>query len=650
VLFLLILIPLVSAVLIRLGLFRRSRLSGYLGCMSVLLSFLCLCSYGKVLSGQGLIIEQLIRWNILPGQQISMDLVLDPLSFVMCLLVTGVGFLIHLYSLGYMKVDQYQRYYGYLNLFIALMLLLVLSDQMLLMFVGWEGVGLCSFLLIGFYGKEHQNMNAAKKAFIVNRIGDLGLVSGMLILLGWMFTHTGAFTLSFQDMMIHREIFLDAKLAGLPLSTWVGALLFLGICGKSAQIPLHIWLPDAMAGPTPVSALIHAASMVTAGIYLLCRMHFIFGADPMLSTLVMWVGLVTALMGSIVAIFQYDIKKILAFSTISQLGYMTLACGMGAFRAAIFHVLIHGVFKALLFLCAGNMIKANFGVQDIRECRGLRQRIPSTHRMMWVGGLSLTGIFPLAGFFSKDLILFEAFLHHRLLFPVLLVSVFCTGFYMFRLIFFSFTKLPQDHDQKAFTFPLVMRMPLWGLSFLTLTAGWLWPPAFLGFFQSFPAFLNETLGYGFTHHDTKQELFVLLISMGVSIASIICAKIYCQKGFEFESYLQKRFPKLANVLSKHYILDELYHRTFVPLHGPTQTFSEKPITTSMFHFIAVFKGLFDRYVLDGLVHWFAWLPQGLGALFGKIQNGHIQSYLRWMTMITMILLFYWFLWTFEGAI
>src|SRR5215831_15624802 len=371
---------------------------------------------------------------------------LDPLSCVMLLVVTGVGFLIHIYSVGYMGHEGgYYRFFGYMNLFMFSMLTLVLANNMLLMFVGWEGVGLCSYLLIGFYFLKKSASDAGKKAFIVNRIGDAGFILGILltaVTFGTIrFTSAGLTNVAANSgvrQALEAALGSHALAYGAPVFTAIALLLFVGACGKSAQIPLYVWLPDAMEGPTPVSALIHAATMVTAGVYMVVRMNAIYQLAPLAMDVVAVVGVVTAIFAASMALVQNDIKKVLAYSTISQLGYMFLALGAGAFAAGIFHLMTHAFFKALLFLGAGSVIHAMSGEQDVQKMGGLWSRIPTTARTFGIATLAIAGIFPFAGFFSKDEILGQAFDRFFFLWVVGFITASLTAFYMFRLFFLTF--------------------------------------------------------------------------------------------------------------------------------------------------------------------------------------------------------------------
>src|SRR6202140_4838756 len=429
---------------------------------------------------------------------------LDQLSLVMLLVVTGVGFLIHIYSVGYMWDDpSYYRFFSYLNLFMFFMLTLVLADNYLLMFIGWEGVGLASYLLIGFWFTKDSAASAGKKAFIVNRIGDFGFLIALFLLI----KHFGS--LNF-DQVFQSVVPLGAEKAGAGLLTAIGILLMVGACGKSAQIPLYIWLPDAMEGPTPVSALIHAATMVTAGVYMVSRSHVIFERAPIALTVVAIIGTLTAFFAATIGIAQTDIKKVLAYSTVSQLGYMFMACGVGAFSAGIFHLMTHAFFKGLLFLAAGSVIHAVGGEQDMRKMGGLRTKIPVTFWTMTAGTLAIAGIPGLAGFFSKDEILWRVYQASWIYWVVGIVTAFLTSFYMFRLWFLTFfgeyrghadgTAGEHGHSAQGadrghghagiHESPPVMLGPLVILAILSIVGGYVGVPGSLGGGNRFDKFLE----------------------------------------------------------------------------------------------------------------------------------------------------------------
>jgi NADH-quinone oxidoreductase subunit L len=435
---------------------------------------------------------------------------LDPLSSVMIIVVTFVGFLIHVYSIGYMAHEGgYYRFFGYLNLFLFSMLTLVLANNLLLLFVGWEGVGLCSYLLIGFYFLKKSAADAGKKAFVVNRIGDAGFLLGLLLVAATFgtvrFTSQGladpaAFSSILQSL---GSMVAQHQLAyGAPVFTAMALLLFVGAAGKSAQIPLYVWLPDAMEGPTPVSALIHAATMVTAGVYMVARMSAIYQLAPVAMDVVAIIGAITAIFAATMAIVQTDIKKILAYSTISQLGYMFLALGVGAFAASIFHLMTHAFFKALLFLGAGSVIHALSGQQDIRKMGGLRYAIPATSVPFMIATLAITGVPGLSGFFSKDEILGHAFNRHLMvdrylaLWGVGLITAGLTSFYMFRLLFETFygmSRVPVEAEGHIHESPKTMTVPLMILAFFSIVSGWLALPVLWGEESPFERFLEPSL-------------------------------------------------------------------------------------------------------------------------------------------------------------
>ncbi|MGA2847317.1 MAG: NADH-quinone oxidoreductase subunit L, partial [Candidatus Acidiferrales bacterium] len=402
---------------------------------------------------------------------------IDPLSCVMILVVTGVGFLIHIYSTGYMAHEGgYYRFFGYLNLFMFSMLMLVLANNLLLLFVGWEGVGTCSYLLIGFYFHKKSASDAGKKAFIVNRVGDAGFLLGIFLtsaLLG---------TIRFTD--IGPALAAGGFAIGDPRITAIALLFFVGATGKSAQIPLYVWLPDAMEGPTPVSALIHAATMVTAGVYMVVRTNAIYQLSPKAMGVVALVGAVTALFAASMGVVQNDIKKVLAYSTVSQLGYMFLACGVGAFTAGIFHLMTHAFFKGLLFLAAGSVIHAVSGEQDMRKMGALSKKIPITYWTMLIAALAIAGIFPFAGFISKDLILGKAYEKDALLWAIGYFTAGMTAFYMFRLIFMTFhgtSRVDHEAEHHIHESPKSMLVPLVILAALSIVGGWVsWPEIFGG--------------------------------------------------------------------------------------------------------------------------------------------------------------------------
>jgi NADH-quinone oxidoreductase subunit L len=565
---------------------------------------------------------------------------LDPLTLVMLLIVTGVGFLIHIYSVGYMAhEDGYWRYFAYLNLFMFFMLTLVLAENFLLMFVGWEGVGLASYLLIGFYYQRESAAEAGKKAFVLNRIGDFGFLLAMFL----MITHFGSLSYStvFSAIAHHSELqggFLTA----------IALLLVLGATGKSAQIPLYVWLPDAMEGPTPVSALIHAATMVTAGVYMVTRSHVLFDRSPFTLGVIAIIGAATALFAATVGMVQTDIKRVLAYSTISQLGYMFLACGAAAYSAAIFHLVTHAFFKALLFLAAGSVIHAMGGQQEMSAMGGLRKTIPITFWTMSAGVFAISGLPPFSGFFSKDAILYQAFLSPTagpLLWFIGLVTAGLTAFYMFRLWYLTFFGTSRTHDAHPHESPWSMLVPLVLLAILAFAGGWIGIPQALGGGDQFAHFLEPVIHPA----PSYEQVRVTLDEQGVrrateistpeparrvgiesqervfSVMSVVMALI----GWFFADLLYRRKPGMADhlverirgvyaLLVNKYWIDQLYNALIVtPL-----------LVVSRY----LLWGAVDRGVINGGVGMAAGGVRGLGALVQRVQSGNIRSYAGWLAI------------------
>jgi NADH-quinone oxidoreductase subunit L len=505
----------------------------------------------------------LFHWAVTKGLVIDIGLKMDQLSIVMALMVTGVGSLIHLYSVGYMGHDEgYARYFAQLNLFLFFMLTLVLADNLILMFVGWEGVGLCSYLLIGFWFEDIAKARAGTKAFIVNRIGDAFFLAGLFLIYAVMASarapvEAGYF--NFEMMSRYNAYFV-------PTAAIVSLLLFGGAIGKSAQIPLYVWLPDAMAGPTPVSALIHAATMVTAGVYMVVRLNFIFALSPFALSVVASVGAATALYAATMGLTQTDIKKILAYSTISQLGYMFLAAGVGAFSAAIGHLITHAFFKALLFLCAGSVIHAMGGEQDIRNMGGLRYRMPVTCWTFVVAAMAIAGIAPAAGFFSKDAILWQTFERGQyLLWTVGFVAAGMTAFYIFRavgMVFFGESNVPPEKYKKVHESPTSMAMPLIILAFLSLLGGLITVPHVLGGEDRLGTWLSRLIAYEIGHSpgekSNAQEIVVMVITLLWSIHFMVLGwVIYAQKR-EWPNAVAQKFGFVYRLVANKYYVDEIY--------------------------------------------------------------------------------------------
>lgn len=491
---------------------------------------------------------------------ISFSFLIDELSVFMMLIITGVGFFIHLYSAGYMHDDEgFNKFFAYLNLFVFFMLLLVLGSNYVIMFIGWEGVGLCSYLLIGFWFKNNNYNDAAKKAFIINRVGDLGFLLGMFLIV----VNFGS--LDYADIFEKAKT-LQIDSQGITAITGITILLFIGATGKSAQIPLFTWLPDAMAGPTPVSALIHAATMVTAGVYMIARSNILFALAPVTMGIIAVIGIATALFAATIGLFQNDIKKVLAYSTVSQLGYMFLGLGVGTFTGSLFHVMTHAFFKALLFLGAGSVIHAMSGEQDIRNMGNLKGKLPITFFTFLIGTIAISGIPPFAGFFSKDEILAKAFEVSPVLWGLGVVTALMTSFYMFRLLFLTFFgSFRGTHEQEHHLHesPLSMTIPLIVLAILSVVGGFLNVPHVLGgstlltgYFA--PIFEDSMIILGESHQLSHSTEYILMgVSVGVAIVAILIAffKYVVQK---YVPVAEGQASGLVKVIYNKYYVDELY--------------------------------------------------------------------------------------------
>jgi NADH-quinone oxidoreductase subunit L len=535
---------------------------------------------------------------------------LDALSAVMALVVTGVGFLIHVYAVGYMAEDEsLPRFFAYLNLFMFAMLLLVLADNLLLLFVGWEGVGMCSYLLIGFWYEKDENAAAGKKAFVVNRVGDVGFVLGLL-LLAW--STAGASGMSLD--IAHVESHVGAL--GTGTATAIALLLLVGAAGKSAQLPLYVWLPDAMAGPTPVSALIHAATMVTAGIYMIARLHVVFLASPFALEVVAVLGAATALFAATIALVQTDIKKVLAYSTVSQLGFMMLALGVGAFATAIFHVMTHAFFKALLFLGAGSVIHGMSGEQDVRQMGGLRTRMPVTWWTFLVGTLAIAGAPGLAGFFSKDEILWHTWASgHTALWAVATLTATLTAFYMFRLLLLTFTgelRAAPEVAHHVHESPAVMTVPLVVLAVASLVGGWVGLPDGWLWGNAFGRFLAPVTGHPhLAEHGEGVEGLLMAVASVLAAAGAALAYVFYVRLPGLPMVLAWRFQPLYDLLVGKYWVDELYDALIV-----------RP-------YVRLSEGLWrivDQTVIDGAVNGAATAVLVNGQLWRQVQTGNVQHY------------------------
>jgi len=543
---------------------------------------------------------------------IKISFLIDPLSSVMMLVVTGVGFLIHIYSIGYMHNDEnYALFFAYMNLFIFAMLILVLAESFLLLFLGWEGVGLCSYLLIGFWYEKKFTGDAAKKAFIVNRIGDFGFILAMLLI----FANFRSLSITnFNNTLLSFGINFDT-----PIYTTIALLLLLGAVGKSAQIPLFVWLPDAMAGPTPVSALIHAATMVTAGVYLISRVSLLYVMSPTASGIVLVIGILTALLAASIALRQNDIKKILAYSTISQLGFMFIALGTYSYVSGLFHLITHAFFKALLFLGSGCIIHALLEEQDIRKMGGLKPYLKITFLTFLIGTLTISGIPPLSGFFSKDEILLNIFLNQGLIyFLLVLFAAALTAFYMFRLFTLTFYGKPRYDSDKIHPHeaPPVMTIPLIILALLSVFGGIIALPHYTGLTNFLEEFLKPVFERTLYMKEARMatpeistiaEVIIIVISVVVSVIAIVLSYKKYVKKETFEE--GKNFEK---VLENKYYIDEFYDQTIVqPVYKTSENFLWKII---------------DIKIIDGFVNFVAKYFGYLSSLWRKIQTGILQDY------------------------
>jgi len=588
---------------------------------------------------------------------------LDPLSCVMVLVVTGVGFLIHIYSIGYMGHEGgYYRFFGYMNLFMFSMLTLVLANNMLLMFVGWEGVGLCSYLLIGFYFLKKSASDAGKKAFIVNRIGDAGFILGIFltaVTFGTIrFTSAGLTNVAADSgvrQALEAALGSHALAYGAPVFTAIALLLFVGACGKSAQIPLYVWLPDAMEGPTPVSALIHAATMVTAGVYMVVRMNAIYVNAPSALVVVAVVGVVTAIFAASMALVQNDIKKVLAYSTISQLGYMFLALGAGAFAAGIFHLMTHAFFKALLFLGAGSVIHAMSGEQDIRKMGGLWSKIPVTAWTFLLATLAIAGMPPFAGFFSKDEILGRAFERHWALWAVGFITAGMTAFYMFRLAYLTFSgysradEHAQHHIHES---PQSMTIPLMTLAVLSVIGGWMGSTRFSKFLEPVMSKAGVSVESAKVVESwSATELLLMFASVAVAFVGLWLAyEFYRTKRFAPE-LIARRMSGLYRLLVHKYYVDEIYDALFVNRTKDLGTllgqFDAKVIDGVgvdgagwLARFTSKLSMWWDKWIIDGLLNFGAKLTQLLSFPIRFLQTGTFSSYALLILVGLAILLAY----------
>ena len=588
--------------------------------------------------------------------RVDWGFLLDPLSSVMILVVTGIGLLIHIYSTGYMhEEDGYYRFFAYLNLFMFSMLTLVLGNNYVMMFVGWEGVGLCSYLLIGYYFHKKSAGDAAKKAFVVNRVGDWGFSIGIMMI----FVTFGTIDFIQVGEKLREGVMAGAFHVGDPLFIGIALALFVGAAGKSAQIPLYVWLPDAMEGPTPVSALIHAATMVTAGVYMVARSNFIYQMAPQAMTVVAVIGAVTAFFAASIGLVQNDIKRVLAYSTVSQLGYMFLALGVGAFAAGIFHLMTHAFFKALLFLGSGSVIHALHHEQDMRKMGALKNKIPVTFWTMFVGTLAIAGTPFLAGFFSKDEILWKAFSSnqgHLLLWLLGAAVAGMTAFYMFRLIFMTFfgqSRVDHHTEHHIHESPRSMTVPLIILAIGSVVAGYVGFPAWLGGNNAFEKFLDPVFEPLPIPHGPEAE-YSHLAEAGMAAASVAIALIgfglayskYCKRSWEQQREI-RQYGSLYPVFLNKYYVDEGYDFLFVNrakdagtgLWKFDATVVDGAVNGSAWTTVegALGSGWWDRWVVDGIVKFIGGFIRTMSWPLRLIQTGYVQNYA--LVMILGLLIF-----------
>ncbi len=619
------LLPLIGFVIIGfLGKKLSKGLVGFIASGAVLAAFAISLGIFFELTGQTQksVTVDLFSWISAGKLSVPFSFLIDPLSSLFLLIITGIGFLIHLYSIGYMHDDEgFSRFFAYLNLFVFFMLLLVLGSNYLIMFVGWEGVGLCSYLLIGFWFKNTAYNNAAKKAFIMNRIGDLGFLLGIILI----FVTFGS--IAYADVFEQAKHFIGDN----SVITAIALLLFIGAMGKSAQLPLYTWLPDAMAGPTPVSALIHAATMVTAGIYMVSRSNILYTLSPFAMEVVAIVGVCTALFAATIGLAQNDIKKVLAYSTVSQLGYMFLALGVGAYTGAVFHVMTHAFFKALLFLGAGSVIHAMSGEQDIRKMGGLKKYIPITHLTFLLGTLAIVGFPGFSGFFSKDEILAHAFEHNKLLWFLGVLGAAMTTFYMFRLYFLTFKgtfRGTHEQEHHLHESPKTMTIPLIVLAVLSVVGGFIGIPEVLGghhFLEEYLKPVFEESSFRLIHHLSHETEYIL---MAIAITVMAVSLYYAYKTYVKNKTLPanegEELKPLHKLVYRKYLVDEIYETVFM-----------RPL-----NFIGeVLHKVVDNQMVDGFVNGCGVAVKGVGGIIRKAQTGNIGFYVFVMVISIVLILF-----------
>jgi NADH-quinone oxidoreductase subunit L len=601
-----------------------------LGWGSVGLSFVCAIAVFLSTLKTGLTREVVVyRWIFGGDLSVNLAFLIDPLTCIMMLVVTGVGFLIHLYSVGYMHGEEgFTRFFTYMNLFMVSMLLLVMGNNYLVLFIGWEGVGLCSYLLIGYYYDRVSAAKAATKAFVVNRIGDAGFLIAIFLVF-----------VNFKSLD-YSQVFAQAGQLSTAMATAIGLCLLIGAVGKSAQLPLYTWLPDAMEGPTPVSALIHAATMVTAGVYMIVRNHAIYDMAPLAMTTVALVGGLTAVFAATIGLVQTDIKRVLAYSTVSQLGYMFLACGIGAYTAAIFHLMTHAYFKALLFLSAGSVIHALSGEQDIRKMGGLRSKLPWTHALFLIGTLAIAGIFPLAGFWSKDEILAHAFVHrHYGLYAMAAIGALLTAFYMFRLTYLTFygrSRVDSHAAAHIHESPAIMIGPLVILGALSIVGGFPGVPPEGGWFHHFLGPVVSVAGKQGEHVGAGLIVGMMAVATAIALLGWGLAHYLYSVRPEAADRLAAQAPRVYTTLRDKYYVDEMYDAAFVEpsmrLGTACDWFDRRVID-------AVVRGVgrltetgsaastwFEKYVIYGAINVTGYANHLAALSWRKLQTGMVHHY------------------------
>ena len=616
IVYLIPLLPLIGFLVNGLGRKHLSKsMISVIGCGTILASFVLSIWVFLQVKGGNTHVADYFNFISVGALKIPFALQIDQLSSLFLLIITGVGFLIHVYSTSYMqeeKTEHFGRYFAYLNLFIFSMLLLVMGANIVIMFIGWEGVGLCSYLLIGYWFKKQDYNKAANKAFIMNRIGDLAF----LIAIFWLIAKVGSVS--------YTEVFSAANLAKLKATdiTIITLLLFIGATGKSAQIPLYTWLPDAMAGPTPVSALIHAATMVTAGIYMIARSNLLYSMSHITMDIITYVGLATALLAATIALKQNDIKKVLAYSTVSQLGFMFLALGCGAYTAAVFHVMTHAFFKALMFLGSGSVIHAMGGEQDIRNMGGLSKKLKITFITFLIGCIAIAGIPPFSGFFSKDAILLSAFEKSPVLYGIALFTALLTAFYMFRLLFITFTgkfRGTQEQEHHLHESPVSMTIPLIILAVLSIIGGFVGiPEVFMHGGDKLGEFLSPVISSHEVHNVSHPTEYLLMgLSTGLVIIMIIFAWI------KFKNYQRSEATGFGKVLENKWYVDELYESIIVNPLNKLGSF---------------FSSIFEKSVLDDMVNGVGKMVNYGSRQMRLLQSGQVGNYVLLM-VVSMVIIF-----------